>query len=127
MTKITLATLHLATAQEVADQIVNHLLDQGVQSAQRGEDASCMYRHGELQCAAGCLIGDEEYRTKFEFTRWPALISAGYAPPYHNELIEGFQQIHDCFEPHLWLEKIQAMLKEHGLEFNRHISPAEVV
>ena len=60
---ITLKTLPQATAQEVFDQVTQHLLKQG--KAARSGTGACRYRvetRGEiLKCAAGCLIADDEY------------------------------------------------------------------
>lgn len=63
---ITLATLAQATEQEVFDQVARHLLAQGVQSTMMrldGVSTTCQYRgEGGRKCAAGALIGDDEYR-----------------------------------------------------------------
>ena len=129
MTKITLATLHQATAQEVADQIVNHLLDQGEKSAvydQHGDLVSCMYRYNGLQCAAGCLIGDDEYDEKFERKNWNYLVGHFDIPDSHYLLISQFQDIHDAVSADLWEEEIKEVLQKHRLEFNRHVSPIVV-
>ena len=59
---ITLKTLPQATAQEVFDQITQHLLQQG--KAAKSVTGACRYRietaEGILKCAAGCLIADDE-------------------------------------------------------------------
>ena len=66
-TKITLKTLEQATAQEVFDQVAEHMLTQYELSMLND---TCVYRgYSGLKCAAGCLIGDDEY---------------------NNELMEGF-------------------------------------
>ena len=125
MTKITLATLHQATAQEVADQIVNHLLDQGEKSAvydQHGDLVSCMYRYNGLQCAAGCLIGDEEYNEEFERKNWNYLISSFSISDTHYEMIGQFQDVHDIKPVNLWEEEIKRVLSRYGLKFNRRVS-----
>ena len=55
---ITLATLEQATAQQVFTQVKNHLLKQNEKSMING---ICAYRGSNgLQCAAGCLMSDEE-------------------------------------------------------------------
>ena len=116
MTKITLATLHLATAQEVADQVVNHLLDQNEESI---SGAACKYRSGKLMCAAGCLIGDDEYKEDFEYQNWPNLVRTFNLSENHCQLIRDFQRIHDDCSVEDWEWKIKDTLEDHSLQFNR--------
>ena len=65
---ITLKTLPQATAQDVFDHVTQHLLKQGKRSV--SSTGACQYRteqaEGVLKCAAGCLITDDEYNSKFE-------------------------------------------------------------
>lgn len=66
---ITLKTLPNASAQQVFDQVAAHLLTQKEKAKQFN---TCKYRveHRDkvLKCAAGCLIGDDEYEGCFEGT-----------------------------------------------------------
>ena len=86
---ITLKTLPQATAQEVFDQITQHLLKQG--KAARSATGACRYRtetaEGVLKCAAGCLIADDEYSEKWENTDWPSLVADKFVPDSHERLI----------------------------------------
>lgn len=100
---ITLATLKDATDQQVFDQVVNHLRKQGKRAYDYVNEA-CAYRvmssDGEvLKCAAGCLIGDDEYTPEMdnndEGTSWVQLVERGQAPAFHRELIRQLQNIHD--------------------------------
>jgi hypothetical protein len=92
--KITLKNLHEATAQEVFDQVKNHLITQGEQSVNSG--GLCVYRNvNGLSCAAGCLISEEEYNPDFEMNLWGDLINMRLVPSAHSNLIGELQKIHD--------------------------------
>lgn len=89
---ITLATLEEATAQEVFDQVVNHLRKQNKQAM---SNSKCCYRHGDLKCAAGCLISDDEYHKNMEGSTWFILIDRFRISTAHQDLIFMLQDIHD--------------------------------
>lgn len=61
---ITLATLHLATAQKVFDQVAKHLLTQNEACRLNNKACQCHYNH--LRCAA---ISTMEYNPRFEGMR----------------------------------------------------------
>jgi hypothetical protein len=101
---ITLKTLPLATREEVKAQIEAHLLAQGEQCT---AGASCRYRlvrldGSVLKCAAGCLIGDDEYDEGFEGCTWGMLVSEYNLPTSHNDLIQAYQRVHDSVDPSQW-------------------------
>jgi len=116
---ITLKTLPDATAQEVFDQVKNHLLTQNAKSEQfysTGESPVCKYRHGELKCAAGCLIGDDEYKASMdESGGWDVLMRHGDVPHNHAQLIIRLQNIHDGCEPADWPKALSNLATELGL------------
>lgn len=54
----------MLTRREVFDKVKAHLLAQGKVSV---SDGDCAYRGDDgLMCAAGCLIGDEDYSAEIE-------------------------------------------------------------
>jgi len=107
---ITLKTLPQATAQEVYDQVKAHLLQQNARSEHNG---SCLYRGpGGLKCAAGCLIGDDEYFPEME-SSWDDLVYDKSVPDAHEELINRLQEIHDSRDVKNWGK----CLSELALEF----------
>lgn len=114
---ITLKTLPQATAQQVFDQVVNHLLTQNARST--GEKF-CLYRDKihSLKCAAGCLIGDDEYKEEFEGKTWLRLHKQGAVPLEHLALILELQGIHDNFPSASWAIKLREFAKIHGFSFN---------
>lgn len=119
---ITLKTLASATAQEVFDQVAQHLLSQGQRS---WSGSLCMYRHGNLRCAAGCLIGDDEYSMDFEELLWTSLVRDGIAPEEHKHLIRCLQRTHDTFGAHEWREKLIGIAREYKLEVKPYLANAE--
>lgn len=116
---ITLRTLVLSTAQQVFDQVVAHLINQGERSIL---DSCCVYNNREdLKCAAGCLIGDDEYDDLFEGNHWFELVNSGKVPAAHSGLIKSLQEIHDMSEPCEWVAKLKSFAAEQDLEFNHII------
>lgn len=117
---ITLKTLPQATAQEVFDQITQHLLRQG--KAARSGTGACRYRvelKGEvLKCAAGCLIADDEYDSKWEGIDWKHLAAQGLLPSRHFNLIHAFQEIHDTVAVDHWQDSFKSL----AVRFNLQLS-----
>lgn len=122
---ITLKTLPQASAQEVFDQVAKHLLTQ----MKKSEDdirGVCQYRNKNgLKCAAGCLIGDDEYDPQFDEignelidTAWSSLIEAGLVPSDHSELIADLQQVHDVEPPSIWHSQLNLLSRKHNLQWN---------
>lgn len=102
---ITLKSLPQATAQEVFDYVVGHLRKQGQRAYDEGK--GCRYRMeiaggNALKCAAGCLIGDDEYSPVFEEKLWGSLVDKKLVPDVHVALIEQLQDVHDGYESHHW-------------------------
>jgi hypothetical protein len=114
---ITLKTLPQATAQEVFDQVANHLLKQNKRSS---IDGGCRYKGPDgLACAAGCLIGDDEYCSYFEGKSWGHLSHdryATYIPKDHFKLIAQLQDIHDCYEPESWRDLLNKLAERNQLK-----------
>lgn len=113
--KITLATLPQATEQQVFDQVALHLLTQDEKSwgpLKSGNDG-CMYRGPRgLTCAAGCLIGDDEYQPGWENSVYTDIREA---PAAHKSLIYRLQSIHDTYEIVEWPKKLTNLAKECSL------------
>lgn len=120
---ITLATLSSATEQEVFDQVVNHLKKQKVRCVD--DHQFCSYRDSKgLKCAAGCLIGDDEYIPEFEKHSWHILVTDGKVPACHAGLIAELQTVHDVFSPisldsyGSWKTGLAKCAKSRGLKFD---------
>ena len=115
---ITLKTLPQATAQEVFDQITQHLIKQGKPAKLAG---GCRYRietaEEVLKCAAGCLIADDEYDESWENTDWPSLVADKFVPNSHERLIYRMQGIHDCKSPREWIRSFHEIAAEFSLTF----------
>jgi len=94
---ITLKNLAQATPQQVYNQVAAHLMKQNEKS--QDDRLHCKYRQNvitrTLKCAAGCLIGDEEYQGKFEGQRWSTLAATECVPNTHLHLVSHLQDIHD--------------------------------
>jgi hypothetical protein len=118
---ITLATLPEATAQEVFDQSAIHLLTQNKKSSSyvpKKADGICKYRLGDLKCAAGCFISDEEYNSSFEGKSWTTLHKEKLVPSNHYLLIKDLQEIHDEYSPDKWKELLKNLAEYEDLTFD---------
>ncbi len=117
---ITLKTLPQATAQEVFDQITQHLLKQG--KAARSDTGACRYRvetqEGVLRCAAGCLIADDEYTSEFEDNAWHSLVVDREVPNEHVTLIKALQRIHDAYPSYDWSKLFVRLAIKYNLRYN---------
>lgn len=103
---ITLATLPQATEREVFEQVKAHLLTQNEVS----KDVYCVYRNKKgLKCAAGCLIGNDEYKQEMEYNNWALLVKKELVPKKHDILISLLQEIHDNFAPSQWEYRLQEL------------------
>lgn len=121
MNTITMKNLHLATEQEVFDQVAKHLLTQLKKSSHM--DYGCRYRLelGDgtiLKCAVGCLIADNEYSYIIEgeiygSEHFREFFGFGCKSPHLN-LLRRLQYLHDNTSADLW----NIGLKHIALDFN---------
>lgn len=117
---ITLKTLPQATAQEVFDQVVNHLLTQNQACMSYCNNVyTCSYKNDEgLKCAAGCFVADEDYHCMMEGKSWKSLVEMGLAPEAHQTSISSYQKLHDEYSPEQWKNLLEEYAKMHALDFN---------
>lgn len=115
---ITLATLPEATPQQVFDQVVAHLRKQGARAM--NEEGDCKY-HEESgnKCAAGCLIGEDEYDADLEENNWGSLVKSEKVPSNHDNLIESLQDVHDLNTPDEWEEAFERVAEVYGLTYTK--------
>lgn len=112
---ITLKTLPQATAQQVYDQVKAHLLAQNRKSE---NEEKCLYRGPNgTKCAAGILIGDDEYKPEMDGRQcgWVSLVEQGIVPADHRFLIAELQNLHDDFSPDRWRIKLEELAVEYDL------------
>jgi hypothetical protein len=115
---ITLKTLPQATEQEVFDQVAVHLLTQ-MKKSEEFRFGQCVYRSRDgLKCAAGCLIGDDEYKEEMEGITWYKLIEIKKVPESHSDLIRKLQILHDNFQPESWRNMLTNFAKDNNLSIN---------
>lgn len=122
--RITLANLEQATAQQVFDQVANHLLTQKkvCKTIEDGMDLGCAYRStdGTLACAAGCLISDEEFKTRGideinTGVGWLGVIDELSITNKHSDLIGNLQDVHDSGATERWLEMLYVVANKFDL------------
>ena len=112
---ITLANLDQATPQEVFDQVTTHLLKQNKKSMRYEKSRNfCAYRSGNLKCAVGCLIDDDEYLPEMEASDWNDLIDNGYVKAtVHTRLITELQNTHDTSSPVYWPDRLRKIVHDY--------------
>lgn len=98
MERITLATLHEATAQQVFDQAVIGIIEQGGPAINPITER-CQYRVRSRACAAGQLMSDDEAAALSSESRngsaWQTLRAFDLVPQAHEFLITEIQGAHD--------------------------------
>jgi len=124
---ITLATLPKATEQEVFDQVINHLRKQGGRSTFDEDEfvdtgeleyKGCAYRGSEgRKCAAGCLIGDDEYSVELEGQNWEYLSLKDIVPRTKMSLITELQYLHDNVSQESWNTRARDIAEDYGLNY----------
>ncbi len=101
------------TEQEVFNIVYKHLLKQSKQSL---DGDQCLYRCGNLKCAAGALIPDEAYdNEKFEGLGWGSLVRKELVPNDHCQLIADLQSIHDNVDVVDWKESLEDLAAHYHL------------
>jgi hypothetical protein len=103
--------------QEIFDFVANHLLTQNAKAIE--ESGTCLYRCGDLKCAVGALISDEDYDCSFEMQNLRILSGKEKTIFYHIEesrlaFLMQLQKIHDDFVIKEWPEKLSIL----GSDFN---------
>lgn len=111
--------LQEATAQEVFDKAVEHLLKQNCKS--ENEWGNCLYRDPNgLKCAAGPFIPDSIYNPEMEGKGWYTLTNIySELKSQNDELIFQLQRIHDNDEPEVWVDELANLADEYNLNFNK--------
>lgn len=104
------------TQEEIFNKVAEHLLTQKQRAFDpKEEDNPCRYRFGELKCAVGCLITDENYDSKFEgFAvanhRVFEAVEKSINQPLNVDsiaLLTVLQKIHDFVDPEQWDERLR--------------------
>lgn len=121
-TIVSIRNLHEVTEMEVLEFITAHLLSQRKMCYEISKNGQtiCKYRHGDLRCAAGCLIPDEDYSKSFEGLTWEAMVSGGAVPSNHKWVITETQLIHDVRPVESWpleLEKLKYKVERRAQGF----------
>lgn len=139
---ITLKNLHEATQQEIFNQVGRHLLTQNARSTgippktvARWDSQiaqSCLYRSGDLKCAAGCLIADDEYKPEFEgngFLRVYNLykeITGSFELCKNNPdkafMLVSLQNLHDAGSAEDWRSGLEDLAEEYKLNFQEMLA-----
>jgi hypothetical protein len=120
MKRVHLDNLFECSDQEVFDFVAHHLLKQNQKCVFKsiggqGSD-TCLYRHGGLACAAGCLFTDDQYSEDYDDGySWTDLVDKYKLPDDHCELIMQLQGIHDDHVPPEWPDQLSFMARAFGL------------
>lgn len=116
---VTLKSLPSVTAQEVFDQVKNHLLRQGdkARSDVNPKWGSAYKNKQGKVCAVGCLMAEDEYCPSFEGKYWYELVLEDLAPSTHFDLISSLQSIHDNLPASLWERALKSLAEKEKLNY----------
>lgn len=117
MNKITLKNLESFSPQEVFEYISTRLIKQNKRCADKAD--FCMYRDGNLRCAAGFVVADDEYDAEtMEKSEWLNLVAENIVPAAHSDLIASLQYIHDSHLANTWKKEIAGYGATYGLNID---------
>lgn len=104
-----------ATAQEIFDHVVTHLLSQ---NARATDGFKCYYRAPNgLKCAVGCLIDDADYKPIMEDEGLVKLAMRFSYVEQHAPLLVQLQATHDHHPPPAWPGALQSLANNFGLQY----------
>lgn len=118
--------------QQIFDRVVEHLMAQGV-ACKDPNTNECLYRHGDMSCAVGCLIEDDCYAESLEgdgANDDPVVMavcsSLGIVlDEYPENLLLDLQDLHDTFNRGVFSTKNTDFMNElksiaitHDLKFS---------
>ena len=110
---MTIQEINNKSFQEIFDFVANHLLTQNARAI--GEDGTCLYRCGDLKCAVGALISDEDYNYSFEMQNLRVLADKEEKTIFSDieesrlAFLIHLQAIHDDYVIEEWPEKLSAL------------------
>ena len=130
-----LPDIDFTSNQAVFDHVVEHLLEQGERcGVLRAGDSvlQCKYRSGDMACAIGCLLTDEEAAMADGLNGGQSLIShvMGYCPTVEERLrhidlrlLEDLQNVHDDLDEgynstelrKVWRQELEVLAKKYNL------------
>lgn len=113
----------MRTAQEIFDTVKQHLMAQNARS-ETVDGLLCRYRGpGEMKCAVGCLIDEDDYNPLWEGKTVRKLLHCRELPEplaaefQRNEsLLTSLQHIHDDVDIQEWPSKLHRVAVVHGLQ-----------
>lgn len=116
---ITLKTLSKATAQQVFDQSVIHLLTQNRRALSKGPRPYCIYHAPDgAKCGAGHFISNKEYKESMEHNcPWFVLVRYFQVRTslHINELINSIQSCHDATSVDNWARELENIAVKYDL------------
>lgn len=115
---MTIQEVNNKSFQEIFDFVANHLLTQNDKSI--ADSGTCLYRYGDLKCAVGALISDEDYDCNFEMQSLKLLVDK--KETIFSDIEESrlaflmlLQSIHDEYLPQTWPEKLSILALNYSL------------
>lgn len=107
------------TRKQVFNKVKRHLLWQKKKSR---DGAMCLYRHGKLKCAVGCLIPDELYDASIEGDAVDELMykyNVLPSVPNHRDyemLLKSLQHIHDMVNVENWPLVLESYAEDYDIK-----------
>ena len=119
---ITTKNLEQATAQQVFDQCVKHLLTQNERAVSASGNCAYLTEYN-TRCGAGHLLTTDDLgmlarRDTLECSWHSVIEDHNIAPRVHSELITTIQNIHDNMAPEEWPDYLAKFAARLNLEYN---------
>jgi hypothetical protein len=102
--------------QRIFNKVAKHLIKQKKKS--KDFTGNCRYRYGELCCAAGVLIPEEEYKPEMEGKGWLSMARKGFVSGENKFFVNQLQRMHDNVCVPLWRSELIKFAKQHKLNYN---------
>ena len=115
---ITLETLEACEAQELFDQIVEHLLKQNKRSV-NAQNEPAYYGLDGCKCPVGSLIPEDKYQKDFEGKGFYYVLLKLSLPRAYEWMMDRFEDIHYESPPEQWGDELKAMAIDMELSLTR--------
>ena len=115
---MTIQEVNNKSLQEIFDFVACHLLTQNAKAVE--DSGTCLYRHGDLKCAVGALISDEDYDCSFEMNSIKILNDKKETifsdiEKSKLEFLMHLQEIHDDYVIEEWPEELSILGSDYNL------------
>lgn len=114
---INLSNLHLASKQQVFNQMLAVLSKQKKKCINSSIFDQPLYHFKDLRSPAGSLIDESEYSSSMEGFTWKELVKENRVPSAHCELIDNVNNVHDMCTVEEWPITLKEIATQEQLDY----------